>query len=118
MTAAGHELTIISDLTWLEVGNLSLPFIGYAVQNTPRPVYVFYCLWDDRTSAQGRGTLSLNYGTRLSPVLAGLRNPGQRSLEIALTGNLDAAQAEAAFQDQLQKIIQHASASAPADGLK
>ena len=60
----------------------------------------------DRTSAQGRGTLSLNYGNRLAPVLAGLRNPGQRSLEIAVTGNLNESQAAAAFQNQLQKIIQ------------
>jgi hypothetical protein len=75
-------------------------------------------LWDDRASAQGRGTLSLTYGNRLAPVLAGLRNPGQRSLEIAMTGVLDATQAEAAFRNQLQKIIQGRPANAPAGGLK
>ncbi len=105
MTSAGHPLTTISERTWFAADGLRLPFIVYTITDTPTPVYVFYCLWDDRTSAQGRGTLALNYGSRLAPVLAGLRNPGQRSLEIALTGNLEAAQAEAAFQNQLQKII-------------
>jgi exosortase len=114
LTAAGHTLTTISEQSWFEAGGLRLPFIIYSVADTARPVYVFYCLWDDRASAQGRGTLSLTYGNRLAPVLAGLRNPGQRSLEIALTGDLEATQAEAALQNQLQKIIQ----GAPAGGLK
>lgn len=70
----------------------------------------------DRTSAQGRGALSLNYGNRLAPVLAGLRNPGQRSLKIALTGNLNEAQARTAFQNQLQKIIEREPV--PAGGLR
>jgi exosortase len=118
MTSAGHPLTTISERTWFAADGLRLPFIVYTITDTPTPVYVFYCLWDDRTSAQGRGTLTLNYGSRLAPVLAGLRNPGQRSLEIALTGNLDAAQAEAAFQHQLQKIIQSGSVSVPVVGSK
>ncbi len=116
LTSAGHQLKTISDRTWFEAGGLRLPFIVYAVSDTRKPVHVFYCLWDDRTSAQGRGTLSLNYGNRLAPVLAGLRNPGQRSLEIALTGNLNEAQAAAAFQNQLQEIIQ--SAPVPVGGWK
>jgi len=118
MTSAGHPLKTISERTWFAADGLRLPFIVYTITDTPTPVYVFYCLWDDRTSAQGRGTLALNYGSRLVPVLAGLRNPGQRSLEIALTGNLDAAQAEAAFQHQLQKIIQGGTVSVPVVGSK
>jgi hypothetical protein len=38
-------------------------------------------------------------------VLQGLRNPGQRSLEIALAGDLDAAQAKAILQNQLGRLI-------------
>ena len=63
-------------------------------------------------------TLAVGATLGLAPVLAGLRNSGQRSLEIAVGGNLDAAQAEAAFQNQLQKIIQSGSGSVPAGGLK
>jgi exosortase len=118
LTAAGHALKTLSDRTWFTVGGVRLPFIVYAVENTSKPVYVFYCLWDDRASVQGRGTLSLNYGNRLAPMLQGLRNPGQRSLEIALTGNLEATQAEAALQSQLEKIISSGPVNLPADGAK
>jgi hypothetical protein len=67
--------------------------------------YVFYCLWDDRSSAQGFTTLGLNYGNRLAPVLVGLRNPGQRSIEIAVTGVDDIAAAETAVRAELEKLI-------------
>jgi len=109
MTAAGHNLTIIAERSWFEVAGLRLPFIIYSVENSPKPFYVFYCLWDDRTSAEGRSTMHLNSFTRLAPVLAGLRNPGQRSLEIAMTGAFDEAQAETLFKNELQKIIQSRS---------
>jgi exosortase len=118
MTAAGHTLTTVSERVWFAAGNLRLPFIVYAVTDTPSPVYVFYCLWDDRARSEGRGTRMWTYGNRLAPALQGLRNPGQRSLEIALAGNLDEAQAEAAFQNQLQTIIQSEPGNLPAGGLK
>jgi hypothetical protein len=117
MTAVGQTLTTISERTWFEADGLRLPFSVYAVANTPSPFHVFYCLWDDRASAQGRDTQMLTYGNRLAPVLQGLRNPGQRSLEIAIAGNLDSTQAEAAFQKQLQKMIQ-IGVKVPVDGSK
>jgi hypothetical protein len=62
-------------------------------------------LWDDRASAQGFKTMGLTYGNRLAPVLAGLRNPGQRSLEIAVAGPDNTAEAETALRAELGKII-------------
>ena len=118
LTAAGHILTTISERTWFAVGDLRLPFVIYAIEHTSQPVYVFYCLWDDRASAQGRGALSLNYGNRLTPVWQGLRNPGQRSLELVLTGNLDTPQAEAAVQNLLPQIIRSGSVNAVAGTIK
>jgi len=53
--------------------------------------------------------MHLNSFTRLAPVLAGLRNPGQRSLEIAMTGAFDEAQAETIFKNELQNIIRSRS---------
>jgi len=49
--------------------------------------------------------MSLIYGNRLALVLAGLRNPGQRSLEIAVTGVADAGAAENALRAELEKIL-------------
>jgi exosortase len=105
LTAAGHTLAMISEMDWFDVRGLRLPFIAYKVTDTPRPFYVFYCLWDDRASAQGLGTMLLTYGNRLAPVLVGLRNPGQRSLEIAVGGVAGFSAAETAVREELEKIV-------------
>jgi len=105
ITAAGHKLTTISEREWFDVRGLRLPFFVCEVTDMPHPFFVFYCLWDDRASAQGQNTMSLTFGNRLAPVLAGLRNPGQRSLEIAVTGVADAADAEDALREQLKKLV-------------
>lgn len=105
LTAAGYKLESVSPQMWFDVDGLRMPFSVNAVTSTPRPFYVFYCLWDDRASVQGFQTMGLTYGNRLAPVLAGLRNPGQRSLEIAVTGPADAVEAENALHAELKKLI-------------
>jgi exosortase len=105
MTGAGHTLNAISPQEWIEVNDLRMPFLAYQVTDAPQPFFVFYCLWDDRASAQGFETMGLTFSTRVTPVLAGLRNPGQRSLEIAVAGPDNAAEAEAALRGELQKLI-------------
>jgi hypothetical protein len=49
--------------------------------------------------------MGLTRGIRLAAVLAGIRNPGQRSLEIAVTGLDSAVAAETAVGAGLEKII-------------
>jgi exosortase/archaeosortase family protein len=105
MTGAGYTLSAISPQEWFEVNGLRMPFLAYQVTDAPQPFFVFYCLWDDRASAQGFETMSLTYGNRLAPVLAGLRNPGQRSIEIAVSGPDNAAEAEAAVRTELEKLV-------------
>ena len=105
MTAAGYTLNAISSQEWFEVNGLRMPFLAYQVTDAPRPLFVFYCLWDDRAAAQGFETMTLTYGNRLAPVLAGLRNPGQRSIEIAVSGPDNAAAAVAAVRAELEKLI-------------
>jgi exosortase/archaeosortase family protein len=105
MTGAGYTLDAISPQEWFDVNGLRMPFLAYRVTNAPRPFFVFYCLWDDRASAQGFDTMGLTRNVRLAAVLAGLRNPGQRSLEIAVTGPDNAAGAEAALRAELEKLI-------------
>jgi hypothetical protein len=66
---------------------------------------LFYCLWDDRASSQGKATLALTAGQRLAPVWLGQRNSGQRSLEIEVDGAADVAAAEAALRQALPEIL-------------
>jgi exosortase len=115
LTAAGHTLKSIAAQEWLDVRGLRLPFSvnevtdppssNFGAAGTPRPFFVFYCLWDDRSGAQGFDTEFLTWGSRLAPVRAGLRNPGQRSLEIAVSGADGFGEAETAVRVELEKII-------------
>ena len=105
MTGAGYALEAISPQLWVEVNGIRMPFLAYRVTNAPRPFFVFYCLWDDRASAQGFEMMGLTYGKRLAPVLAGQRNPGQRSLEITLVGPDNVADAEVALRAKLGKLV-------------
>ena len=105
LTAAGHKLEVISGLEWIDAGGLRLPFGIFQVTDAPRPFFVFYCLWDDRAATQTFETMFLTYGNRLAPVLAGLRNPGERSIEIAVSGVDDAQSAEAVVKGELGKLI-------------
>jgi len=112
MTAAGHTLTVVAAQQWFVLGDtnssgpqLKLPFAIYEVQDGAQPYYVFYCLWDDRASTQGFTTMDLDYGNRITPVLAGLRNPGQRSLEVAVIGPDNAAAAEEALRRMLNRQL-------------
>ncbi|MCW5550911.1 MAG: exosortase/archaeosortase family protein [Verrucomicrobiae bacterium] len=105
LTAAGHELLSISDLEIFEVRGLALPFRHYQLESAGRRLHVYYCLWEDRGDAQGFEVTSLTYGSRLEPVWSGRRNLGQRSLELAVWGIDDAAEASAALRAQLEKLI-------------
>lgn len=105
LTAAGRELVSQSGLRAVPVHGLQLPFRSYVVKDETGPLHVFYCLWDDRASAQSFRTTSMTYANRFAPVLAGRRNSGQRSLEIALWGIADQNEADAAFTRELEKLI-------------
>jgi hypothetical protein len=87
------------------VKGLHLPFLTYQVTDASRPYFVFYCLWNDRANARDFQTESLTYGNRLTSVLQGQRNPGQRSLEIAVSGPETVEAARAALQTELQQLI-------------
>ena len=114
MTAAGHTLTTITNNDWFDAGGLRLPFTVFEVMDTPQPFYIFYCLWNDRLGTPGSGAMYFSlFGNRLSPVLAGLRASGQRSLEIAVGGVNSAGEAETAVRAELGKILVVTSAPSP-----
>ncbi len=103
--AAGRKWVSTSDLKFIKVRGLQLPFRCYVMEEAGRPIHVFYCLWEDRASDPSFQTEALTYGNRLGPVLAGRRNAGERSLELAVWGIDDAPEAEAAVQRQLENLV-------------
>ncbi len=105
LTAAGQEVVWQSELRGFPVQGLQLPFRSYVVKGQNSPVYIFYCLWEDRANAQGFSTTEMTYANRLAPVLAGRRNSGQRSLEIAISGISGQQEADAALAGHLDRLI-------------
>jgi exosortase len=105
LTAAGRELVAQSSFRAVPVHGLQLPFRSYVVKDENGPLHVFYCLWEDRADAQSFRTTRMSYANRLAPVLAGRRNSGQRSLEVAISGFADQQEAELALASELQKLI-------------
>lgn len=112
LTAAGHRIKAASGLRWLEVHGLRMPFRAYTVETLAGPQHVFYCLWEDRAADRGLETRSLTYGHRLAAVLAGRRNRGQRSLEIAVGGIGTLQMAEPLLSQTLSNLVR------PAPGLR
>jgi hypothetical protein len=105
LTAAGRELVSQSGLRAIPVHGMQLPFRSYVVKGENGPLFVFYCLWDDRANAQTFATTRMGYASRLAPVIAGRRNPGQRSLELAVSGVANQQEAEMALASELAKLI-------------
>ncbi len=105
LTAAGRNVEKGSELRTFQVGELQLPFRVYHILDADGGMYVFYCLWPDRAERREFDTTMLTYANRLAPVFAGIRNSGQRSLEVAVWGIPDRGEAEAAFQRELEKMI-------------
>ena len=105
LTAAGRELVSQSSLRPVPVHGLQFPFLSYLVKDETGPLHVFYCLWEDRADAQSFRTTTMTYANRLAPVLAGRRNSGQRSLEVAIWGIADQQEAEAALTRELENLI-------------
>jgi len=103
--ATGHTVETLPGLTYLPVGGLSLPFREYSLKEGRGPVYVFYCLWEDRAKTQFFELDVLTYGNRLGRVLSGQRNCGERSLEIVVGGITNQRDARTAVQRQLEKLI-------------
>jgi exosortase len=106
LPAAGHKVGIIESPTRVELGDVSISFRSFVAGSVERPVYVFYSLWEDGAAEQHSEAQSLTVSSRLKAVIERRRNPGQRVIEIAITGARDLAQAQASVRTELPKLIQ------------
>ncbi len=113
LTAAGHELEVIPELKIMTLPGIRLPFRAYSFRTERGPVFVFYCLWEDRQRGPAFDTEMLTYGSRMAAIREGRRNLGQRSLEVAVGGLPDLEQATTAVQRQLERLIQVPPAPRP-----
>jgi exosortase len=88
-------------------GNLMIPFRAYEFSNAGRPMYVFFCLWEDGNQDLANTRLSQEWTprARLERVLAGRRNLGQQSLELIVLGSGSFREAEAGFRRVAAELL-------------
>jgi hypothetical protein len=83
---------------------LNLPFRTYIFDAPDRPLYVFFCLWEDGAEKQS-GFAKTKYHDRLRSVLADRRSLGQQTLEIICSGYDGIEQAQAAVTARLSDLV-------------
>ena len=107
LSAIGMKL--IEDRGFVSVGvaRLILPFRAYTFEQNGRLVFVYFGLWQNRTvKGQEQGQLSESeHVAGLQAVIWRERNLGQQVAELAVTGYLNAAQADAQFQAAVQELV-------------
>jgi exosortase len=105
MTGSGHQMNADLGTKYLPANGLKLPFRTYIFDAPERPLYVFFCLWEDASEKQ-TGFAKTKYHDRLRSALAGRRGLGQQTLEIILSGYTSLEAAEQAVRERLPDLIQ------------
>jgi exosortase len=91
----------------LQAGSISLDFRVYEFEQAGRPLFVFVSIQEDKGVAANSkgGSEEWNPRGRLRAAWRGRRNPGQRLLEIAVSGFDDYGQAKAAAARTVKETI-------------
>jgi hypothetical protein len=92
----------------LKLNGVHLPIRSYRFDANGRPLHIFYCYWDGRSSYASDAIAASEDWTvrgRLQAVWRGKRELGSRMLELAVWGYENDAEAQAALQRELGQIV-------------
>jgi exosortase len=108
LPAAGYQLRQDRGTFTVQANGLMIPFHALTFEDAGQQVYVYHCLWEDRSKpSAGFSTGDVwNRFARLELVLRGERNLGQQVLEIVITGYHTPEEAETAFRQHVEAMIQ------------
>ena len=104
LPAAGLEQVSDSGIKYFTVGNLKLPFRRYVYEEDGKPLFVFFCQWEDGDEKQ-LGLQGSNQTDRLRSVWVGRRVVGDQSLELLMTGYATLDEADRALAQHLPELI-------------
>ena len=107
LAAAGAVLRHDLGVKPMRIAGLDLPMHSYVFTVNGTPLYVFYCLWQDRPPDDGPQSTQqeMTMRTRLRDAIKGRRNTGQQVIEVATAGFRSASEAEAATTRMLENSI-------------
>jgi exosortase len=107
MPTAGYKLRAERDIT-IKAKDLIIPFHALDFDYDGRPVYIFFCLWQDRLKSGEQLRIPDHWDARLvglESVVLGERNLGQQTLEIVISGYATSQEAEGALRRQIENLI-------------
>ncbi len=102
LPASGLTMQEESAIRLRTVHGVPLPIRSYRFDDNGRPLHIFYCYWDGRSISQ---TEDWTVHGRLRAAWAGQRERGARMFELAVWGYDNDAEANAALQRELEKIV-------------
>jgi len=94
--------------------DLNIPFHAMDFDYDGKPVYVYFCLWQDHLKSGEQLRIRDHLDDRLvglESVLLGERNLSQQSLEIVVFGYTNSQEAERAFRQQVPNLVRISSES-------
>lgn len=101
----GREIISKSEMRKTEVNGIPIVYNLYRVRAENHEFYLMYIVNDDRIDGREITAELATPANRLKAVLAGRRNMGQRSLQLALIGESEQARAEKAMLEVLPSIV-------------
>ncbi len=104
----GRTIVSKSELRRTEANGVGIVYNLYKIRAGADEFYLMYVVSDDRMAGEQIEISRATPANRLKTVLAGRRNMGQRSLQLALVGEPDEAKAEEAMRELLPQLIQPA----------
>jgi exosortase len=108
LPAAGYQLREDRGAITVEAKNLLIPFHVLDFENAGEKVYVFFCLWENRSKQPDHPRFQDKWTrfARLESVVLGDRNLGQQVLEIVVSGYDKPEEAEAALRKEIAAMVQ------------
>jgi len=107
----GREIVSKSELRKAEANDVTIAYNIYKIRAGSDEFYLMYVVNDDRVSGKEVTVERATPANRMKAVMAGRRNMGQRSMQLALVGEPDAAIAEQAMLELLPQLVVPAAAA-------
>ena len=107
----GREIMSKSELRKAEANGVTIAYNLYKIRAGADEFYLMYVINDDRISGKEITVERASPANRMKAVMAGRRNMGQRSMQLALVGEPDAEVAEQAMLQLLPQLVVPAGAT-------
>src|SRR5919201_1837286 len=102
-------MTADNGMKFVRINGVNLPIRSYVFDEQGTPLHVFYCYWDARSLYENTRTAEEEDWTvrgRLRAAIRGQKETGAQMLELVVWGAESDAEAAAALERQLARVIE------------